>query len=79
MRERTLTSATEAGPAVIVLDTNVVLDWLLFNDPSSNLFAAAIARREVRWAASPAMRDELVEVLRRGLATTRPCRPRQPC
>jgi len=54
-----------------VLDTNVVLDWLLFDDPSSRRFAAAIAQRQVRWVACAAMRSELVEVLHRGLAATR--------
>jgi predicted nucleic acid-binding protein len=51
-----------------VLDTNVVLDWLLFADPSSAPIAAAIEQRLVRWIATPAMRDELVVVLERGLA-----------
>lgn len=53
-----------------MLDTNVVLDWLLFHDPSSTRYAAAIAAREVDWVASPAMRDELAMVLNRGLAQT---------
>ena len=41
---------------MIVLDTNVVLDWLLFNDPSSAHFAKAIAECGLRWVASQAMR-----------------------
>jgi predicted nucleic acid-binding protein len=75
LREQPLTLGLPPGPALIVLDTNVVLDWLLFNDPSSTPFAAAIARGEVRWVASPAMRGELVEVLRRGLAAARHAGP----
>ncbi len=58
------------GPA-LVLDTNVVLDWLLFNDMSAAPLAAAITRRQVRWIATLAMRNELSEVLRRGLAVKR--------
>ncbi len=54
-----------------MLDTNVVLDWLLFGDPSSVPLAAAIERGQVRWVATAAMRGELAEVLRRGLAATR--------
>ena len=54
-----------------MLDTNVALDWLLFADPSSVSLAAAIRLGQVRWIATPAMRDELAEVLRRGLAALR--------
>jgi predicted nucleic acid-binding protein len=54
-----------------VLDTNVVLDWLLFGDPTAAPIAAAIAGQRVRWIATAAMRDELAEVLRRGLAAAR--------
>ena len=75
LREQSLTLAAQPGPAVIVLDTNVVLDWLLFGDPSSTPFATAITRRQVRWVTSPSMRGELVEVLRRGLAATRDADP----
>jgi len=46
----------------------VVLDWLFFSDPSSAGFSCAIVSRQLRWVASLAMRDELAEVLRRGLA-----------
>jgi len=59
-----------------VLDTNVVLDWLLFGDPSSAPIAAAIESRRVRWIATAAMRAELAEVLRRGLAAPRGVDPR---
>ena len=58
-----------------MLDTNVVLDWLLFGDPSAAPIAAAIANRQVRWIATAAMRDELAEVLRRGLAAGRGADP----
>ncbi len=57
--------------AAIVLDTNVVLDWLLFRDPSSVPLAAAIGQRHVAWIATPAMRDEFADVLARGLAARR--------
>ena len=58
-----------------MLDTNVVLDWLLFDNPSAALLAAAIAQRQVRWIATAAMRGELSEVLRRGLAGQRNADP----
>ena len=60
----------------IVLDTNVALDWLLFDDPSSRPFAAAIRSRQIQWIATRAMRAELAEVLRRGLAAQRCVDPR---
>ncbi len=68
MREPSLTSLVAPLRPAVVLDTNVVLDWLVFNDPSSAPVAAAIMRRQVRWLATGAMRDEFAIVLQRGLA-----------
>jgi len=59
----------------IVLDTNVVLDWLLFDDPSFQTLAAAVVARQVDWIATAEMRDELAHVLHRGLATQRGTEP----
>ena len=55
----------------IVLDTNVVLDWLLFADPAVEAIAQAIVAGRLRWRASASMRDELAHVLARGLAAAR--------
>jgi predicted nucleic acid-binding protein len=57
-------------PDGIVLDTNVVLDWLLFKDPSVAPLAAALISRGLRWLATAPMRNELCTVLARGLAST---------
>lgn len=46
-----------------MLDTNVVLDWLVFRDPSSHSLTAAIRDARVRWIATTAMRNELEHVL----------------
>ncbi len=54
---------------LLVLDTNVVLDWLLFADPRAAPIAVAIASGGARWIASPAMRAELDRVLKRGVAS----------
>ena len=54
-------------PATLVLDTNVVLDWLVFRDASSQLLHSRIASGSVRWLASNAMRGELAHVLARGI------------
>ena len=51
----------------VVLDTNVVMDWLVFRNPGSTAWIAAIEHRSVRWLASDAMRDELAHVLARGI------------
>jgi len=59
----------------VVLDTNVVLDWLLFGDPSVAPLAAAIEQRHVRWLATRSMREELSHVLERGLAAARGADP----
>src|SRR6187431_1315436 len=59
------------GEPRIVLDTNVVLDWLYFRDPRCAALADAVAARRVRWIASATMRDEIEHVLDRGSLGTR--------
>ena len=54
-------------PASLVLDTNVVLDWLVFRDASSQLLHTSVVAGSVRWLASDAMRGELAHVLVRGV------------
>jgi len=49
----------------VVLDTNVVLDWLVFGDPAACAIGAAIAAGHCRWIATRPMIDELTEVLQR--------------
>ncbi len=47
----------------MVIDTNIVLDLLLFRDPSTNALAQALAQASLIWYATTAMRDELQRVL----------------
>jgi putative PIN family toxin of toxin-antitoxin system len=54
----------------VVLDTNVVLDWLVFRNADGQRLFEAIERRELRWLVTPAMRDELLHVLGRGVAAS---------
>ncbi len=54
---------TQAAPGTVVLDTNVVLDLLLFADPSVNELALALAARQLLWVGTVAMREEFVRVL----------------
>ncbi len=48
---------------MIVLDTNIVLDAFLFNDPSTPPLKQALASQHIRWIATLPMRDELARVL----------------
>lgn len=47
----------------IVLDTNIVLDLFVFNDPATVPLKQALQSRQWRWLATGAMRDELARVL----------------
>jgi uncharacterized protein len=49
----------------LVLDTNVLLDWLVFQDPSTATLDRTIREGGQPWIATPAMRDELEQVLTR--------------
>jgi uncharacterized protein len=54
--------ATRPSPSV-VLDTNAVLDWLVFGNPGMALVATAIQTGAVQWLACARMRDELLRTL----------------
>ena len=51
-----------------VLDTQVVLDWLVFRDAGCAALAANLERGALRWLATAAMLAELDHVLDRGVA-----------
>jgi predicted nucleic acid-binding protein len=57
------------GPSTptLVLDTNVVLDWLYFRDPRCARLAALLEGGAARWIASPSMGAELRHVLVRDI------------
>lgn len=59
----------EARPA-IVIDTQVVMDWLVFNDARVQALTAAVTSGALRWLVAPAMRDEIRHVLGRGVAAS---------
>ena len=52
-------------PQILVLDTNVLLDWLVFHDPSTASLDDAIRSGAGQWMATSAMREELEQVLTR--------------
>ena len=53
--------------ASVVLDTNVVLDWLVFRNPHCIPLTQAIEEGQLRWLVTEPMRDELAHVLGRGV------------
>lgn len=62
-------AASHAGQAssdaaTVVLDTNVVLDWLLFAEPVVAPLAAALEAATLTWFACAHMREEFQRVLR---------------
>jgi predicted nucleic acid-binding protein len=61
--DRALSAAPAGGASPIVIDTNIVLDLLVFDDPLWVPLRAALAAGELRWLATAAMRDELLRVL----------------
>jgi len=63
-----LPSVHGTEPARVVLDTNTVLDWLVFGDAPAGLVGAAIRDGRLEWLASPGMLAELQAVLRRPLS-----------
>ncbi len=57
-----MSDAQTAWP-VVVLDTNIVLDLWLYEDPATPLLRAAIENKQVHWLATSEMREELRRVL----------------
>ena len=49
--------------AAVVLDTNAVLDWLVFADAGMATWASAILGQTLRWMACERMREELDRTL----------------
>ncbi|MFG6413014.1 putative toxin-antitoxin system toxin component, PIN family [Roseateles sp. DC23W] len=61
------TESPDTRPAIVV-DTQVVMDWLVFSDPRAQSLAAALTSGGLRWLVAAAMRDEIRHVLGRGVA-----------
>lgn len=47
----------------VILDTNIVLDTFVFNDPATKPLLSALQSGSLRWIATASMRDELERVL----------------
>jgi predicted nucleic acid-binding protein len=59
---------SDARPLQAVIDTQVVMDWLVFRDARVSALTAAVSHGQLRWIGQPAMLDELRHVLGRGVA-----------
>lgn len=60
-------NADDSAP-LVVLDTQVVMDWLVFNEPSLAPLIAAVVSQRLHWTATAAMKAELLHVIGRGVA-----------
>ena len=58
-----MSSAVEAAPVRVVLDTNIVLDLWLYKDAATPALLEALENKSVQWLATQVMRDELERVL----------------
>ncbi len=62
-RELTAAHPAPGSPRALVLDTNIVLDLLVFSDPATAPLHDLLAKGTLRWLATPDMRAELARVL----------------
>ena len=51
------------APCAVVIDTNIVLDLWVFDDPQAAPLREALDAGALRWLATAAMREELARVL----------------
>jgi len=56
-------NATTVDIPTVVLDTNIVLDLWLYQDPATPALLTALQQRQIQWVATQAMREELHRVL----------------
>lgn len=69
------TTVTEPGPTPapalphrVILDTQIVMDWLVFDEPRVMPIIALVESRHLLWTATAAMQAEMLHVLGRGVA-----------
>jgi predicted nucleic acid-binding protein len=60
------------APVDVIIDTNVVLDWLVFRDPRVAHLDQALRSATLRWCTCAPMLQELAHVLARPPLNTRP-------
>jgi len=52
----------------VVIDTQILMEWLVFKDAKVAPLVRALEQGQIRWIGSPAMLGELRHVLSRGIA-----------
>lgn len=55
------------APLRAVIDTQLLLDWLVFDEPASAAWVQALSASRLRWLASPWMQQECERTLRRSM------------
>jgi len=58
-------------PPRAVIDTQIVMDWLVFGEPRLAPLVEALESGQLKWIGRPPMLDELRHVLSRGVAAER--------
>ena len=58
-----------SGTRTVVIDTQIVMEWLVFKDAKLTPLVQALEAGALRWVGSPAMLGELRHVLGRGIAS----------
>ena len=66
----TFSDTLASPPPIVVIDTQVVMDWLVFNDQRVAPLAQALIAGELQWLGQTAMLAELRHVLGRGVAAS---------
>lgn len=74
-RGEAATTVTEPSPTLapqlphrVILDTQIVMDWLVFDEPRVMPIIALVESRHLLWTATPTMKAEMLHVLGRGVA-----------
>ena len=63
MTQGLVTPSPSVAPAPVVIDTNIVLDIWVYQDPATPSLLTALAQGAVQWLATAPMREELLRVL----------------
>ena len=61
-------NSLHSAPPTVVIDTQIVMEWLVFGDAKVAPLVQALEAGLIRWIGSPAMLGELRHVLGRGIA-----------
>ena len=61
-------NSLSSAPPTVVIDTQIVMEWLVFKDAKVAPLVQALGAGLIRWIGSPAMLGELRHVLGRGIA-----------